>query len=80
VKTFKWGPRVIDIDILAYAAQIIDESDLHIPHLELPGRGFVLEPLCEIAPEYIDARSGQTYKALLEMLAAHAGNDEQKPV
>ncbi|MDR1452489.1 MAG: 2-amino-4-hydroxy-6-hydroxymethyldihydropteridine diphosphokinase, partial [Candidatus Margulisbacteria bacterium] len=70
VKTFRWGPRVIDIDILAYAGQIIDESDLRIPHLELPGRGFVLEPLCEIAPEYIEARSGQTYRTLLERLRA----------
>ncbi|MDR1997118.1 MAG: 2-amino-4-hydroxy-6-hydroxymethyldihydropteridine diphosphokinase [Candidatus Margulisbacteria bacterium] len=67
--TFHWGPRVIDIDILAYAGQIIDTEDLHIPHLELPGRKFVLEPLCEIAPGYLDARSKKTYAQLLKLLS-----------
>ncbi|MDR1113531.1 MAG: 2-amino-4-hydroxy-6-hydroxymethyldihydropteridine diphosphokinase [Candidatus Margulisbacteria bacterium] len=77
--TFHWGPRVIDIDILAYAAQIIDEPDLHIPHLELAKRLFVLEPLCEIAPEYIEARSGQTYSLLYTECLAAALAQELKP-
>lgn len=66
--TFKWGPRVIDIDILAYGDKIIDAENLHIPHLELPNRKFVLEPLCEIAPQAVDARSKKTYRQLLEAL------------
>jgi len=66
--TFKWGPRVIDIDILAYGDQITDTKDLHIPHPELPSRKFVLEPLCDIAPEAVDVRSKKTYRQLLEAL------------
>lgn len=65
---FKWGPRIIDIDILAYDSKIIDKEDLHIPHLELSSRSFVLEPLCEIAPEAVEARSKKTYRQLLDTL------------
>ncbi len=49
-KTFKWGPRNIDLDILLFDALVIDENGLHIPHKELDKRKFVLLPLCEIAP------------------------------
>ncbi|GBR75175.1 2-amino-4-hydroxy-6-hydroxymethyldihydropteridine pyrophosphokinase [Candidatus Termititenax aidoneus] len=77
--TMRWGPRIIDIDILAYAAQIIDEPDLHVPHLELIRRLFVLEPLCEIAPEYIEARSGQTYSLLYTECLAAALAQELQP-
>lgn len=45
------GPRNIDIDVLLYGDQIVDEKGLHIPHPGLPGRRFVLEPLAEIAPD-----------------------------
>jgi 2-amino-4-hydroxy-6-hydroxymethyldihydropteridine diphosphokinase len=77
--TFRWGPRIIDIDILAYANQIIDDPDLHIPHLELARRLFVLEPLCEIASEYIEARSGKTYSLLYTECLAAALAEELKP-
>ena len=69
VKTFHWGPRLIDIDILAYGGRIIDRTDLQIPHRELPRRRFVLAPLCEIAPDALDARSQKTYRQLLAALA-----------
>jgi 2-amino-4-hydroxy-6-hydroxymethyldihydropteridine diphosphokinase len=46
----KWGSRTIDIDILFYGDEIIDEPNLHIPHPELHKRRFTLEPLAEIAP------------------------------
>lgn len=45
-----WGPRTLDIDIIFYDDEIVDESDLKIPHIEAENRRFVLEPLCEIAP------------------------------
>jgi 2-amino-4-hydroxy-6-hydroxymethyldihydropteridine diphosphokinase len=48
----KWGPRVIDIDILFYGKRIIRDKGLEIPHPELHKRGFVLAPLMEIAPEF----------------------------
>lgn len=49
----KWGPRNIDIDILFYDKDIYDEEDLVIPHPWIEERLFVLEPLAEIAPNYI---------------------------
>lgn len=47
----KWGPRVIDIDVLAYEGRVIDTPDLIVPHRYMLDRAFVLVPLCEIAPD-----------------------------
>jgi 2-amino-4-hydroxy-6-hydroxymethyldihydropteridine diphosphokinase len=49
----KWGSRIIDIDILFYGDAIINEPDLKIPHPELHNRRFTLEPLAEIAPDFV---------------------------
>ncbi|OCX54490.1 2-amino-4-hydroxy-6-hydroxymethyldihydropteridine diphosphokinase [Mucilaginibacter sp. PPCGB 2223] len=49
----KWGSRTIDIDILFYDNEVINQPDLVIPHPHLHQRKFVLEPLAEIAPQYI---------------------------
>lgn len=49
----KWGSRTIDIDILFYGDEVVNEPDLIIPHPHLHQRKFVLEPLAEIAPAYI---------------------------
>lgn len=51
VKKEKWGPRIIDIDILFYGKRIVRDKGLEIPHPELHKRAFVLVPLMEIAPE-----------------------------
>ena len=48
VQTYRWGPRVIDIDILIYDEIVLDSKLLTIPHKDLPNRCFVLTPLCEI--------------------------------
>jgi 2-amino-4-hydroxy-6-hydroxymethyldihydropteridine diphosphokinase len=50
-KTFRWGPRAIDIDILLYGDERVTEDNLEIPHPEMHRRAFVLVPLTEIAPE-----------------------------
>ncbi len=52
-RTEKFGPRSIDIDILFYNREIIDEPGLTIPHQQLHLRKFTLEPLQEIAPSFI---------------------------
>ncbi|MGN8069158.1 2-amino-4-hydroxy-6-hydroxymethyldihydropteridine diphosphokinase [Mucilaginibacter sp. SG564] len=49
----KWGARTIDIDILFYGDEIVDEPDLKIPHPELHKRRFTLEPLAEIAAAFV---------------------------
>ncbi|MBS0569592.1 MAG: 2-amino-4-hydroxy-6-hydroxymethyldihydropteridine diphosphokinase [Proteobacteria bacterium] len=47
----RWGPRVLDLDILLLGNLRIDESGLHVPHPHLHERAFVLVPLAEIAPD-----------------------------
>lgn len=49
-RTVHWGPRTLDLDILLYDDLILNEPHLTIPHIEIPKRQFVLEPLSEIAP------------------------------
>ena len=51
VRTQRWGPRTIDLDILLFADRIIAGANLKIPHPELSMRAFVLVPLAEIAPK-----------------------------
>jgi 2-amino-4-hydroxy-6-hydroxymethyldihydropteridine diphosphokinase len=48
VRGERWGPRVIDIDILSYGSLEVDEPDLQIPHPRMHERGFVLAPLAEL--------------------------------
>ena len=52
-KTVRWGPRLIDIDILFYGTQSLVSDDLILPHKELFNRAFVLVPLAEIAPDLV---------------------------
>lgn len=50
IRTFQMGPRLIDIDILFYGAEVVEEAGIIIPHPRLHERGFVLVPLAELAP------------------------------
>ena len=65
-RLIKWGPRTLDLDILFYGSQIISSRKLTVPHPELRNRGFVLKPLVEIAPNFIDPVSGKTVSQLFE--------------
>jgi 2-amino-4-hydroxy-6-hydroxymethyldihydropteridine diphosphokinase len=53
VREFKWGPRIIDLDIVFFNDEIYDEEDLKVPHPDMQNREFVLKPLNDICPEYI---------------------------
>ena len=53
VETIKWGPRVIDIDILFYGNRVVETKELKIPHPYLHQRKFTLAPLNEIAAEFV---------------------------
>lgn len=50
----RWGPREIDLDLLLYGDEEVDEPDLRLPHPKMWERSFVLVPLAEIAPELVD--------------------------
>lgn len=65
-QTRKWGPRLIDIDILFYEDQIIGRPGLTIPHPHLHERNFVLAPLAEIAPDFVHPKLRKTISELYQ--------------
>lgn len=60
----RWGPRAVDLDLLLYGEDVIDEPGLSVPHPHLHERAFVLVPLAEIAPQLAIPGHGDV-KALL---------------
>lgn len=64
-RTEKFGPRVIDIDIMFYNEEVIDEPHLTIPHPQLQNRRFALVPLNEIAPKLVHPVLNKTLEELL---------------
>ena len=62
------GPRTLDLDLIDLGGVRIDSAALSLPHPRLGGRDFVLAPLAELAPEFIDVRSGRSVGALLASL------------
>ena len=64
------GPRSIDIDILLYGQEVVEERGLKIPHPSMQERRFVLEPLAEVAPEAVHPKLKKTVRELLAALPA----------
>lgn len=64
----RWGARRIDLDVLVYGDQIVDEPGLHVPHPRLHERTFVLIPLAEIAPELVIPPANRTPREMLGAL------------
>ncbi len=71
---FRNGPRPIDLDIIFYDNLTLDEPALQIPHPRMRGRGFVLKPLNDLAPDYLHPRYRLSVAQLLaEVDLAQAG-------
>lgn len=64
----RWGPRLVDLDILFYDDLVMKMDDLEIPHPYIKERDFVLKPLAEIAPEKMHPVFKKSVKELLEEL------------
>jgi 2-amino-4-hydroxy-6-hydroxymethyldihydropteridine diphosphokinase len=65
---FPNAPRTLDLDLILYGREIIDEPGLVVPHPRFRERAFVLEPLAEIAPQMSDPVTGKTVEELLRSL------------
>lgn len=64
------APRTLDLDLLLYASACLEEEGLVLPHPRLHERGFVLEPLCELAPELVHPRLGENVRTLAARIRA----------
>lgn len=68
VRTIHQGPRRMDLDLLLYGDRTINEEDLVVPHPRLTERRFVLQPLCEIAPNLLHPLTGKSIRETLASL------------
>lgn len=66
VRKERYGPRIIDIDILFFNDDMISAPELTIPHPEIQNRRFALTPMAAIAPDYLHPVLGKTIRTLLE--------------
>lgn len=69
-RTVRYGPRTIDLDLAFQADCVIDDPPfLILPHSQAAVRAFVLEPLCDMAPDFVHPRTGRTLRAHWQALA-----------
>jgi 2-amino-4-hydroxy-6-hydroxymethyldihydropteridine diphosphokinase len=74
------GPRIIDIDIVFFGDDVLDTSELTVPHPAMRQRRFVLEPLAEIAPDMMHPVLKRRVRELLLSLPANSGSvSKQRP-
>ena len=73
VRTAKWGPRVIDLDLLLCGDELIEEDELRVPHPEITRRAFVLVPLVELDPGLVHPGTG-------ELMSTHLAQLKTRPL
>ncbi len=72
VRGERWGPRVLDLDILLWENRVVNQPGLHVPHRELHRRRFALEPLAELDPQVRHPVLQKTVAELLEAVRDQA--------
>ena len=60
----RWGPRTVDLDLLVYGDEVVEEAGLRVPHPRLSERRFALEPLAELDPDLAIPRAGKVSRLL----------------
>ena len=70
-RPYAGAPRTLDLDLILYGEDVIDEPGLHVPHPRFRDRAFVLEPLAEIAPDWRDPVTGMTVAELAGKRTTH---------
>ena len=68
VRQERWGARTLDLDLLLYGDRTLSTPQLELPHPRMSIRAFVLVPLAEIAPTWIDPISGRSIEQLVQMV------------
>lgn len=71
VRQERWGARTLDLDIILYGDRVLTEATLEVPHPRFRERAFVLVPLAEIAPDWVDPVTGQTIQNLCNGIDRH---------
>ncbi|PZC48665.1 MAG: GTP cyclohydrolase-4 [Chloroflexi bacterium] len=71
--TFRYGPRVIDIDFLFYGGAVLEQELLTVPHPRIAERAFVLIPLTDLSPEWVHPVLGLALKELVERVEGREG-------
>lgn len=64
VRTRRWGPRTLDVDLILWGSRVIRHPRLHVPHPRWTERSFVLAPLAEVGGELTDPESGESVAAI----------------
>lgn len=74
-RTVRWGPRTLDLDLLAYGDRVLQLPALTLPHARMHERRFVLAPLAEICPGWTHPVLGKTTRQLLDGLPEEPGQE-----
>ncbi len=77
-KTTRFGPRIIDLDIIFFGDNVIYEDELIVPHPRLEERDFVLSPLLDICPDFVHPKLQMSVKELHAKIASKAEIYESK--
>ena len=75
-RAYTGAPRTVDLDLILYGEEVIEMPGLVVPHPRFRERRFVLEPLAQVAPEWIDPVTGKTVG---ELLYALGGSERTRP-